>query len=44
MVALCSRELHELNMKKSTVDKRLQAAYRKIEKSMIAKGYDDAFV
>ena len=34
----------KLNMKKSTVDKRLQAAYRKIEKSMIAKGYDDAFV
>lgn len=34
----------KLNMKKSTVDKRLQSAYRKIRESMIAKGYDDYFV
>mgnify|MGYP000242316917 CR=1 FL=1 len=34
----------KLNMKKSTVAKRLQSAYNKIEESMIAKGYDDAFI
>lgn len=34
----------KLNMKKSTVAKRLQSAYNKIEQSMIAKGYDDAFI
>ena len=34
----------KLNSNKSTIAKRLQSAYHQLEKSMLAKGYDDAFI
>lgn len=34
----------ELGMKKTTVAARLNSAYRKLEESMLRKGYDDALI